>query len=153
MIKRILRVFKEAGKAKEEAKILQMSEGQGNGPFLYDLDGVERRHLHDYKAVVAAIDRFVEKTKSDIRLLNQMTDQGNYREMSKIAAGMHQSFSDFNMITIMPELKKLQELAKNKTRNIDLKELVFRITAQTLEILKKLEIEKGAIKLEKLEAS
>ena len=153
MIKRILRVLKWAGKAKEEAKILQMSEGQGNGPFLYNLDGVERRHLHDYRAVVTAIDDFVERTKSAIRLLNQFADQGNHREVSKLAAKMHRSFSDFNMTTIMPELKMLQELAKSKTRGIDLKELVFRITTQTLEVLKKLEIEKGAIKLEKLEAS
>ena len=153
MIKRILSVLKGAGKAKEEAKILQMSEGQGNGPFLYNLDNIERYYMHDYKAVVAAIDNFVEKTKSDIRLLNQWADQGNHKELSKLAAGMHRSFSDFNMTTIIPELKKLQEWAKNKTQDIDLKDPVFRITAQTLEVLKKLEIEKGAIKLEKLEAS
>ena len=153
MIKRILSVFKGAGKAKEEAKIVQMSEGEGNGRFLYSLDAMERHHLHDYKAVVAAIDNFVERTKSDIRLLNQFADQSNKKEVGKLAAGMYRSFANFNMTTIMADLKKLQEWSKNKPMEIDLENLVFRITTQTLEVLKKLEIEKGAIKLEKLEAS
>ena len=153
MIKRILRVFIGVGKAKEEAKILQMSEGKGNGCFLYNLESVERHHRHDYKAVVAAIGNFVEKTKSDIRLLNQLADQGNRREVGKLAAGMHRSFTHFNMTSIMPDLKKLQEWSKSKSLEFDIKNLVFRITTQTLEVLKKLEIEKGAIKLEKLEAS